>query len=716
MTSKDRLSTSQCRLLRPSKSGFKQLFICSLVVTPLLSILYPVPLTIQIENKTQYWIEISSSLLAQTNQEDLLVFKTNNYAVRIYLQASKLYMNIYNKKTKKTYKSVAESSDLWRAGEQWKIYISNNKEYEVRFSQNSEAELQIVRNDGTKITEPGNNIQSKITFPTSFVDPILKPLQNWLASNPVNIPIFGAIIAILGGFLAVVVWPFFKNRGGDIWDNTITFITGKRFENRYLESVIKEYHYLPNLPTTLVPVTEGKSQELDKIYVSLAVVEGNQREEEISLENALYSHPYLIILGDPGAGKTTMLRFLTLTFAKARRGRPSPAKRKEMKIEIPSFQEARKRVKNSFRYQNYPLPVVFYLSKFQDIMEWEADRSLLDALRDELKSRDVLRDFPEKFFSEKLEHGECIFLFDAFDELAKPDARNKVAELIGKLALDAPQGNRFVVTSRIVGYDGQLQQYRFHPLTVQNLSWNLISDLIQKWYASLDAPELVEPLLKTLREKPRIYELAINPMLLSLIALVQYVRRIIPDQRHILYDECVKILIDRRYAPPHVQEQYNQTLPAEEAIRILRELAIKMHREGMREVPRDALEQSFIPDVLTSMPTSKAATVPPKILLKNIEQRSQLLVERGLNDKGQPVMAFSHLTFQEYLASVALKESTGQRGEATVSDELIKAYETNPGQWEEVALLYAAQLDSPQQKGFINRLHPEEIGVENDDQ
>ena len=75
---------------------------------------------------------------------------------------------------------------------------------------------------------------------------------------------------------------------------------------------------------------------------------------------------------------------------------------------------------------------------------------------------------------------------------------------------------------------------------------------------SLTRPDLSERLIETLRLNPRIAELAVNPMLLSLIVLVQYVRGLIPDKRHVLYDECVKILVERRYAPPDVQQEYQQ--------------------------------------------------------------------------------------------------------------------------------------------------------------
>jgi predicted NACHT family NTPase len=513
--------------------------------------------------------------------------------------------------------------------------------------------------------------------------------------------------AIIGGFFTVVIWPTVRAVLGSLWDKIESRISGKDFEHRYLDWVIREHRYMPILPTTLVPVTDRRAPELDKLYVSLSVAEGVEKSRDIGLADALRGRPSLVILGDPGAGKTTMLRFLALTFARARRGRSISPTREARKKDRLSISEAKRRVRDEYGYQNCPIPIFVYMNRLRDVATWPTGRSLLDVLRDEWKSIDGLRDFPQGFFEERLRRGECIFLFDAFDELGTQKARDEIARRIGDLVSAASAGNRFVVTSRIVGYAGQLSQYGFHVVTVQKLSWELIVELVRKWYDALEKRQLAEQLLGTLRAKPQILELAVNPMLLSLIALVQYVRRLIPDQRHILYDECVKVLVERRYAPPEVQEEYNQMLPGDEAIRLLRELALTMHSRNLREAPRSQLEGGFIPEAVGKMPTSRAAGVLPSDLLKNIEQRSQLLVERGFDDYGQPVVAFSHLTFQEYLASVALKESTGQKGEALVSSEVIRNYQTNPEWWEEVALLYAAQLDGPLQQAFFRRLYPE---------
>jgi hypothetical protein len=291
--------------------------------------------------------------------------------------------------------------------------------------------------------------------------------------------------------------------------------------------------------------------------------------------------------------------------------------------------------------------------------------------------------------------------------LAQDTARELIARKVGELASSVPAGNRFIVTSRIFGYQGQLASHGFATMTIQRLSKALVGELVSKWCDSLNEAALLQPILQQLSANPRLFELALNPMLLSLIVLVQRVRGLIPEHRHLLYEECVNILVERRYAPPEVQKEYNLTLPSDEAVHLLQRIALSLHKARLREIPRDLLDGKVIPEILESMTHSRASRLSPREIVHNIEERSQLLVERGFDDRGRALMAFSHLTFQ-YLTSRALKDTTVSRGLATVSGELLESYFSDKEWWTETALLFAAQLAGEQQVLFMQKLFPKQ--------
>lgn len=549
-------------------------------------------------------------------------------------------------------------------------------------------------------------------------------LVRWVTEAPQSrIPILVALIAlsgvVLGSFLTAIVWPLIKSVLTLVYGWLDGKLLTRRFEQRYLDWVTAEHEFLPLLPTTLVPVTDKHIQPLDGLYVSLIATDGSNIKTSLEELGCLLDRtPRLIILGEPGAGKTTTLRFLALTFAQARTRRPLLALTNKQRNTARNTSRARQRLKTFYKdlpptgiFQSIPiankrrpLPVFVYLNRLPETRTWPNDFSFLDALREDWKSIDSLRDFPPRFFEKKIRRGECIFLLDAFDELGSTSQREFIALRIGELASTDRYGNKFIASSRIVGYEGQLAKSGFSTLLIEPLTWSLIKQLVTQWYQTIGASELTPQLLAHLKTNPRVVELAVNPMLLSLIVLVQYVRRLIPDRRHVLYAECLNILVERRYAPPKVQEFYDSILPSGDAIAMLKQIAFHFHYDRTREITRKQLT-NVVRRIANDMPKSVAVTRTPDEIIKNIEERSHLLVERGLNDSGEPLIAFSHLTFQEYLTSSALQDSIARRGEAAVSLDLLSCFKTDPVWWEEVALLYAAQLDVMNREGFFSRLY-----------
>jgi predicted NACHT family NTPase len=149
---------------------------------------------------------------------------------------------------------------------------------------------------------------------------------------------------------------------------------------------------------------------------------------------------------------------------------------------------------------------------------------------------------------------------------------------------------------------------------------------------------------------------------------------------------------------------------------LLRKIAAFLHGEKIRDISRVRLEEYLVPEIVKQMPLSKAAHLEPHLIIKNIEERSQLLVERGLDASGKPVMAFSHLTFQEYLTSSSIHSSMSGLGRGVVFEELLKRYKHDPEWWQEVAVLFAAQLDGPDQASFLNALKLESQRVSKSDE
>jgi len=344
----------------------------------------------------------------------------------------------------------------------------------------------------------------------------------------------------------------------------------------------------------------------------------------------------------------------------------------------------------------------------------------LDTCADEFARE--LEGCPPRFFERRLRRGNCLILLDAFDELGSREARGQMAQHItGLLNRFSEARNRIVVTTRIVGYEGQLDTRGFSVQTVQPLKYADINALVRQRYHAIalnesrnrSAAEVevvrnrtaqkAEQLLVELRRNPRLYALAVNPLLLSLIVLDHSIKLVLPEERHILYRDCVEILAARwrqhgraQLGLPTIDEQ---DLTLSNKIALLQAIALTMQQQRTRSdagqipIPRSQVESLIAEELPKFLPTQMPANAIARQMqcqqkaaawLDGIKVESGILVELGLDQTGKPVISFSHLTFQEYLAACALKEEEGLP--SLLIDNL-----PNPA-WEEVTLLYVGMV------------------------
>jgi predicted NACHT family NTPase len=515
-------------------------------------------------------------------------------------------------------------------------------------------------------------------------------------------------LAIASGALGVLLFPLLRFLAQKFWALITEAFTSlnrnRRFQADYLSWLINANKYISVLPTTLAGVKSGTLHhlELDQIYITLDVSRGEDIGRPLSLEELLGKHRRIIILGDPGAGKSTMMQYVTLQAAYQLTGKPC-----------------------TLKYSLNGFPILIHLNKFVDIEQWDKEKGLLAAIIGEVENNSHLK-VPPEYLENQLKEGKCLILLDAFDELATDRARRLLSEKVKNFVAAFPD-NQCLVTSRITGYSHQLAEAGFEqPFTIQNLSPEHISTFIVGWYENLAALQArgegldqaatgslqaeyqnkAANLGKVVLKNPGIRELAVNPILLSLITLVHYVKYKLPEQRHRLYQECVDILVEQWDSVKDVKFSLFDRLEIQEKKRILQRLAFHLHDRKLRTLPKTVMVREALQPACQDICGEKIKENEVEKFLALIQERTGLLVEKGFNEQGEPEISFSHLTFQEYLTSLEFLDK--YESEEKVWQEIRTRMHADPAWWQETAVLCLSQMKK--RDDYIKNLYQEIFG------
>ncbi len=421
---------------------------------------------------------------------------------------------------------------------------------------------------------------------------------------------------------------------------------------------------------------------------------GAARKETITVNQALARHNRLVALGDPGSGKTTFLRYLALLYAR------------DM-AENNSLVETRLGLDEAGR-----LPILLPLRKIGAFLTYrpfpedgDMERPpLLDFLI-RFFTRERI-DLPDDFFIEWLTSGKAVIFLDGLDEVADLDLRRRVSRLVEAFARAFPLC-RFVVTSRIVGYIGQARLGEdFKTTAVRDFSMADVGKFLKSWHRQLAisqmgpgdnaetyAADQTRRLLGAIRDNERIRELAINPLMLTVIAVVHRDRVKLPDRRAELYAEAVDVLLgkwDEARGVKEISIFMDKPFDAGDKRLVLQRIALAMHEKQQKEIDAEKLRGMLVDLFEPNLKDSREAERSAGRFMNVIEQRSGLLTARGTG-----VYAFSHLTFQEYLAALAVAA-----GDDYVNHSLRRVHDR---WWREVILLEAGYL-STQSKERTTRL------------
>ena len=474
-----------------------------------------------------------------------------------------------------------------------------------------------------------------------------------------------------------------------------------RTTQRYLQFVVDRYRYLEfkgmgvsdrvplRLPLTAmyvplkarVELPEGETRARDlRVAGRLLAKEGEaaigERLSELKpVLELLQGHDGLIVLGDPGAGKTTFLKYLAVQLASGQHEALGLGPRLPVLVPISAYATAL--VEGDLRLDRF-------------ICDYYAERCT---------------DLPiAQMLEEALREGRALILLDGLDEVRELSRRHVVVEgVIDFYTAHRPAGNKFALTSRIIGYrevrpvvEGLIE------CTLDDFDDEEIEQFVERWTTGLEsaargdtavAREEAErergELLAAIQSNPGVRRLAANPLLLTILALMKRRGVTLPERRAELYDHYVRTLLSSWNRARGLGRPPSRDLDVVEMLRILAPLALWMHRSspGVGLVQRGDLLRKL--EEIYAQRGEPDAEVAALQFLSDVREFAGILLERGPGLYG-----FIHLTFEEYLAAVGIAR-LGQRDSAPIVDTLA-AHVGDPA-WREVALLTIGYLGIVQQ-------------------
>jgi O-6-methylguanine DNA methyltransferase len=192
-------------------------------------------------------------------------------------------------------------------------------------------------------------------------------------------------------------------------------------------------------------------------------VEECRQENKWAIQDIIKQQKHVVILGEPGSGKTTILRHLALKYAK-------------------SMQAC---LHSGYKDGPQLLPIPL---------------QLVDYVQSGMLVGDPLRDFLVDYFAyygcqtaglaellaTAFDAGWCLVLLDGLDEIGTMQQQIKLVRHINHFVGHySPPNNHFVITSRITGY----YQYLANPFvycTIQGMNYDMVNAFLEKWVTMIE--------------------------------------------------------------------------------------------------------------------------------------------------------------------------------------------------------------------------------------
>jgi len=392
----------------------------------------------------------------------------------------------------------------------------------------------------------------------------------------------------------------------------------------------------------------------------------------------------LAIVANPGYGKTTLTRYLALSYS-------SPTYENEGATKL--------------------LPMLLRFRDIHKSIKSDGDPKLDTLLIQNIKALPTCGELQvtESWMKQQLKDGKCLVMLDGLDEV--PEARRETLSRWAKRQMQEYSSSFFILTSRPHGYDQSLfQGVQVQVLKILDFTNDQKRVFLEKWYRIFMWRQKWEFLSKENQHSPehqRLFEeqnraqsdteaqkaaihlyrqiignleinkqLAVNPLLLTIIAATHYAFEALPERRVKLYQKMFDLLLADR---PNRRDTGLKLPETTQNQAVLQTLALNLTTQG---------EIQFTSKKGTNWIQASLAdhcsdsTYKPQQFLEDIEQVAGLLIGGGSD-----LYQFAHKTFQEYLVAVEIQT---QGRQSLLRDRLDSPDSQLLANWSEIFSFYAA--------------------------
>lgn len=331
-----------------------------------------------------------------------------------------------------------------------------------------------------------------------------------------------------------------------------------------------------------------------------------------------------VIIGSPGAGKSTFVRHLVYKYCSEDGPHPDMA---PFIIELKTY--------------NPSNPKAFH-----------------EMIAEHLKSVDHI-DADTSTVADLLTIGLGLVIFDGFDEITNLSHRRQAVQAIESFIRRFPL-TRVVVTSRPEGYVGAtLDPVLFSAYSLPDFTDDQVTEYAQKWFRLTSGVSVVDAASAAnafLRDSAmHAADLRTNPLMLSLLCMVYKYSGYIPENRPRIYEECSELLFERWDSVRHVRPDIEPDTKGRYMVQELAYFFFKSHVTqggGIEEFRIIQVLQEYLRRNVIDDP--EEARRRARNFLDYCAGRAWVLTKVGPSPKGERLFGFTHRTFMEYFIACYL--------------------------------------------------------------